>query len=852
MQKRTISARQHWLSGMAMLALSATVPAAGAQQTELLEEIVVTGYARQNARAVEAKRDAAQIGEFMSGDDIGQQPDYNISDSFRRLPGVQTVFDEDEGRYVGVRGLNPNFTFGALDGSAIATAERGNRQLNMEAIPTTAVKRLEVYKSRTPDIEGNAIGGTVNLVTRSAFDSRRTYIVGSAFVGTGDSKDVPGKNFNRKSDDGINFRGDGTFSTLFGPEEQFGLLLTGSFSRKRRDQERNNPGNYTLTNGVPVASSILMSGYPNTVDRYGGTAKLEWQRDADLKVSLSGTYFSQDDNEVRLSHQLTRGAVDAAATGGNKARVSSAGGFVRFNDFPIEKPLRVIQGNVDWNADEDQTIKLRGSYSKATFLEASNQLQFNLPTSTANAYDYTIKDGIPSFTLINPSSFNNPANYAFASYNPYRDKSDDDIREGAIDYGFNTERGDQGWGFGVGLKYRENERNFDTRQEIYRLAPGRSLTLADLLLPSSYVPIYSSNPMLIIDYRRFDSLKTSNPSLLVRDEAATALNALRNDYKVTEKVKAVYLLGQYAGDDYTLIFGGRYEQTDSSVDGYRVAGSSLTPLRRKGDYDDFLPSISANYNITEALKLRLAYAKAIGRPNPSDLGTNETLNQANLTLTRGNPELTARKADNYDLSLEYYLPDDHGILSAATFYKDISNDIFSAAIGNQLIDGTRYSVTQPQNLSGSHIYGVELGFIRNRLDFLPGFLANFGVSGNATWLQAQADLPGGVTFDRLTQQPTWQANAALFYEQGPFKGRISYAYTGKLYTAISASDPTSNRYDKSFKQLDLQARLQLGPYDLIGEARNVTNEHRENYDGLGVRDLNYFGRQFWLGVAFRL
>lgn len=837
--------------------LALAVPAAASAQAsdapanEAPEDIVVTGYGAQNARAVAAKRNAEQIAEFLSGDDIGQQPDYNISDSFRRLPGVQTVFDEDEGRYVGIRGLNPNFTFGTLDGSAVATAERGNRQLNMEAIPTTAVKRLEVYKSRTPDIEGNAIGGTINLVTRSAFDSPGTYLVGSAFIGTGDSQDVPGENFGRNGDDGVNFRGDATFSTTFGPDRQFGILVTGSFSRKRRDQERFNPGGYALTGDVPVATSLLYQGYPNTVDRYGGTAKLEWQPDDTLHLSVGGTHFRQDDHEVRLSHQLTPGT-SRTATGADTARIGSAGGFVRFNDFPIEKPLTVVQGDLAWKPSDDHSLEARASWSKATFLEDSNQLQFNLPTSTANAYDYAIDKGIPTAELDDPSTFLDPSKYAFGSYNPYRDDSTDIIREGALDYRFNADPGDMGWGIGVGGKYRENERDFDTQQQIYRLAAGRSLTLADVVLPTDYVPIFSNYPMLIIDYRKFDAFQGANSGALVLDEAATTLNARRNDYVVTEKVAAGYALARHAGDRHLVIFGLRYEHTDTTIDGYRVSGSTLTPLTRKGKYDSFLPSVALNYDLTDALKLRMSYAKAIGRPNPSELGANETLNQTALTLSRGNPELKPRQADNYDLSLEYYFPGDQGALTFATFYKDIQDDIFSATVGQTVIDGAAYTVTQPQNLSGSRIFGIEVGAIRNRLDFLPGFLANFGVSGNVTWLDGKSRLPGGVTFDRLIQQPEWQFNAALFYEQGPLKARASYARIGKLYTAISATDPNASRYDTAFDQLDLQARIGFEKFDVIAEARNVTDEHRRNFDGFGTRDENYFGRQFWLGVAFRL
>ena len=207
----------------ATMAQSAGQAAAAATTAE---EIVVTGFRAQNRLAIDAKRQSEIIADFLKSDDIGQQPDYNIADSFRRLPGVQTVFDEDEGRYIAVRGLNPSYTIGSLDGGTMATAERGNRQLNLEAIPSTAVSSLEVLKSRTPDIEGNAIGGSINLVTRSAFDKPGLYLFGSALLGISDSQGVPGKGFGRSSDDGPNVRADVTLSTRFGADELMAVSNT--------------------------------------------------------------------------------------------------------------------------------------------------------------------------------------------------------------------------------------------------------------------------------------------------------------------------------------------------------------------------------------------------------------------------------------------------------------------------------------------------------------------------------------------------------------------------------------------------------------------------------------------------
>jgi membrane protein implicated in regulation of membrane protease activity len=90
-----------------------------------IDEIIVVGYRAQNAQAIQARRQDERIADYLAADDIGSQPDYNISDAIRRLPGIQTVFDEDEGKFVSIRGLNPSYTLGAMAAALSAMAGQG-------------------------------------------------------------------------------------------------------------------------------------------------------------------------------------------------------------------------------------------------------------------------------------------------------------------------------------------------------------------------------------------------------------------------------------------------------------------------------------------------------------------------------------------------------------------------------------------------------------------------------------------------------------------------------------------------------------------------------------------------------
>tara|TARA_B100000678_G_scaffold276205_1_gene268810 strand:+ start:4288 stop:6813 length:2526 start_codon:yes stop_codon:yes gene_type:complete len=822
---------------------------AGEPATESSEEIVVTGFRAQNQLAIDAKRKAESVADFLKSDDIGQQPDYNIADSFRRLPGVQTIFDEDEGRYVSIRGLNPSFTVGAFDGATMATAERGNRQLNMEAIPSTSVAALKVVKSRTPDIEGNAIGGSLNLITRSAFDRSGTFLIGNAFIGVSDSQDVPGLGLNRDSDDGLNYRADGTFSTRFGPDRNYGIVVTGSFSRKRRDQERLLPQAVPPETGTVAApagtvTDLLWSDYPNTVDRYGGTVKLEARPAKGLEGSLAYTYFQQDDNELRHTQRLRNTPGDS---------------FVRFNDFPLRKPLHVVNAKLAYETENRHYFAARGSYSQATFLEQSNQLRFNL---VGDAPDFDLRRDGPDVIVsdVDPR-FTDPAEFRFSRYDPYEDDSTDKVTEGQFDYGWNNREGDEGIGIGAGYKYRRTVRDNQRSQEIFNLASGSDLRLDQFVQPEDYTPIFSDFDQIFIDFESFRNFFDANPAVFTRDAKNSDRQNIGGDWRFEEEVNAGYGLLRHRGDRHLIIAGVRYEKTDVttvSVSRSTVSGADVfTPITRTNDYEDWLPSVTGFFDITDDLRIRASWFKGVGRPNPNSVAGQEVIN-ADDSISRPNFTLQPRRADSYEASLEYYLPNDLGIIAVAAFHKDIRNEIYSFS-DIEVIDGQQVVVTQPRNAEGGKVTGFEANVVLNRFDFLPGFLSNFGASANITLLDGSITIRDNNTrrqLDQLPGQAKFLANAALFYEQGPVRVRLTYAHVGPFKSSVNASNPAADRTVEETNNFDLQTRIRLNQgVEIIGEVRNLTDQESRALSGPNqdiTRDISFFGRQFWIGAAFTL
>ena len=832
------------LSSLAGQAFAQSGPAD--QDATQVEEIVVLGYRAQNEQAIQARRADERIADYLAADDIGSQPDYNISDAIRRLPGIQTVFDEDEGKFISIRGLNPSYTLGAFDGATLATSERSNRQLNMEAIPSGAIRQVVVTKSRTPDVDGNAIGGTLNLITRSPFDSAGFYLAGTAEVGTSSDTVVPGKGFGRSYDDAPNWRFDATMSQRFGSSGEFGVLFGVNYLQRNRDQERLLPQQVqpsisaTPTPvGAPAAAGsqtdLLWSTYPNTIERLGGILKLEWEPMTGLRTGVSLVHYVQNDNELRHSQRLRNG------TGGNAS-------FIRFNDFPLEKPTTVAQFFVDWAPDETQTLAFRASYSEAQFLEPSNQLQFNL-TGPAATFDVALQGRVPVATNLDPR-LSNPASYTLLnnSFTPYEDDSDEYVREVAFDYGRNTERGDQGLGFGLGAKVREIKRDNDSTTWNWVLT-GAPLSLSQFAIPTSYRPPFGNLNQIFIDFDAFNAFFKANAASFTggRNENRQA------DWVFDEDVTALYGLVRHAGSRHTLILGGRYEDTATSVERNRTQGAVQSRVTREGQYDHFLPSITFLYDVTDSLRLRAGASRAVGRPNPSQLASGETVNQTTGAINRGNPDLLAREGDSYEASLEYYMPGNTGMVSVGVFRKEIKNEIVTRLTVAGGPNGE--DVTQPVNATQAEVQGLELNAVINNLP-LPGWLSNFGVSANASFIDGSFDT-GGLrgTVDVLQGQADTLGNVAVFYEQGRFRARAAYAYVGEAFTNVSATDLTgvTDRYDAALGTFDLQARYAINDrFELIGEVRNATNEEKINYTGNDIyRDVSFYGRQVWAGTTFR-
>lgn len=139
-------------------------------QNSAMADILVKGVRSGQASALNQQRVADRISNIVSADAIGQFPDQNAAEALQRLPGLSIERDQGEGRFVGIRGIDPNLNNVTINGLNIPSPESGVRSVALDVIPSELIQTLEVSKSVTPDMDGDAIGGSVAVKSVSAFD----------------------------------------------------------------------------------------------------------------------------------------------------------------------------------------------------------------------------------------------------------------------------------------------------------------------------------------------------------------------------------------------------------------------------------------------------------------------------------------------------------------------------------------------------------------------------------------------------------------------------------------------------------------------------------------------------------
>lgn len=844
--------------GAPAAALAQDAPAEAATE---VSEIVVTGQREAQRAAIAVKRRQFEVMDAVSSDDIGKLPDHNTAAALRRIPGVSIMEDQGEPRWPILRGLASTYNRTTIDGAFVGSVDESARTVPMDIVPSVMAGRLEVIKTVTPENDGNAIGGVINVKTRSAFDRKGPFFDGMASYGVYErSGDV-------RNDD-PSYRLSFATGRRFGANDEWGVVVGASHEQLDYDipqvevaapsvreyDAAGKPVNSGAAtgNGIQVPTQLRNFWYNNTKQRSGVNGKLEWRPTNDFRWEASALWASMEDDEERIEFRTEpNGNVsNQTATSGSFA---AGRNIIGLNQPITQRAIALLRTGFEWNAAPQWTLDGDLSYSTAALETPNTSMEFRTAANSNFGFSYDTSNFFPIFTPTNPAAFRNPALFNLQQ----RRVSMTETEENTVQARFNAAFDDGGADRNLKVKFggllRSSERAFATSRIDYTAKPGFSYTLdqVDRAGPDELIQgRYLLTPR--IDVGLAESFFEAN-----RDQFNVKTSAPTGDYDVTEDVYAAYGQGSYRIGDVTLLAGVRYEKTEVGSQAVRSTNGVLTPANNEGGYENWMPSAHLRWDVRDDLIVRAAWTNTIGRPDFGSLAATESVgfDGSQATLSRGNPNLNPRESEGFDLSLEYYPTD--GLISVAVFSKSIDNEIFTLDSVERMDVGRGLEdvlVSTPMNAQSAEIRGIELGF-QQALTMLPAPFDGFGVNANATFLDTEFTFltSAGERHTGLFQQPSTTTNASIYYQRGPLEARISHNYVGGFLETINDTIPNADQYWKGRHLYDasISWRFDNGMTVFV-EGQNLNDAGRREVTGPGrgyLQESAEYGRTFWLGLS---
>lgn len=887
------SVRATFRGACAVLACSASALVAPAQpvapaspatasDTVVLDAFVVTS-SEWNAlqEVMESRRQSVRLTDTVASNDLGVLPDFNIGENLQRLPGISIDLDQAEARYVTVRGFNPNYTSITINGSIFAATERNTRRVMMDTLPASLASSIEVTKTQTPDMEGHSVGGSIDIkgpraIRKQPFTARVSTKVGYY-----------------TNDEGFNKTGpSGTADLLVTRnflDGKMGLAISANYYLRDSytPQEEYGSSRYWYTdagvrvttpyggNGYAVPVERRLYWYHNKRERKGGSVKWEYNPSSDLTFWALGFYNTATDDEARQTDLLTWNTstviTNQTPTSGTLTQ-SSMQQQQFLGKFDFERSIGGVQAGADVRLG-DNTISARLNYSGSYFNNPENWNEWR-QSGSALAVRYHIDGDVIRFEDVNPAARAN-----LAAYRPNRRQFDtrtlrEDVYEAAVDFTSAKSGRIDGLGYKVGGKVRRIDRSFDEDRSRYVpvSASASTYTLAaanvvrtDLLLQTQGMS--GNQSIMIIDPVRsrdsFDAHLAANPAQWSFDEMLTDDNNL--DYSAVEDVTAGYAQAEYRRNKLSVIGGFRYERTQNEGTGRVLRANVWGDTTNSGRYDNWMPSIVANYDFTRSNRLVLAVSKTIGRPAFNQFApVGERINDlvSGLTITRSNPDLKPRESTNFNITLDHYFAKKAGFVSVGAFLADVKNEIFTAASQRDIIlDGMEReaTVTEPSNVDRPYrVRGLEFSFVRS-LDFLPAPLEGFKVNGNLTFIESDFAIRMSDGSYHQTVAPfgapkrAW--NLALLYDKKKFSAKVAWNATGmKLTERINTTDTYRNRYDAGVTRLTASVSYRLNKnWQINASGWNLTGVGRREVLGRNQEIpivIADFGAAYFAGFTY--
>jgi len=867
------------------------------------DEVVVTGIRESQMRSVMQKKQSINIVDALSADDIGNLPEKNVAEAIQRLPGIVLQNDRTEGRFVSIRGGASNRNSVTLNGNTMASTA-DTRATALDLLPAEMVSNVEVTKAVTPDMPGNAVGGSINISTLSAFDRQGSFAFGSLRglnhdQQVGSLRDLQGKD--------VPFRANLTGGTKFGSEDQFGVLF--SVSGSRRDFTTSglkgeswafeaNPDDQGLdTDNIPEAQEQIVEF--NKRNRIALNTSVDWRPGEQTSVYVRPYYTYTDEEKLdnELEYNLGQyGFSEEPEFTDNGARFPAGFGSLDLSLTDEEERLWGTSVGGEHNFGSGVTLSASGTFSRGVLEAAGPDAEFETPITTQASGVADMTNFLFDFFPENPGYVGDGANYMANEVDMEFEENTEDTYSAKTDIRIPFEVSDVPGYLKTGGQLTVRDKEVDQADIGYNYPDfddgGGPLTLDDYRAPrvqtqqvgNSLLPFADTeqfrndflsnicNPDLSTPFSSDSDRSCRNNTLFEINEAGARQNDIEDDSQNEEEIYAGYAMASVDVGALTALVGARVEHTSTFSRRFTLVeerdGEEIGDETFEKAYTDLLPSVHLTYEVNDDLQLRGAWSNTIGRPDYDELSSfseveiNDQGNETTASVEEGNPNLEPFRAMNFDLGAEYYF-ENGGLASVAGFYKHIDNPIFrfeteEQNVENPFGDGRtfdRVSRTQDRNADAGEILGVEATY-QQPFTFLPEPFDGVGINSNVTVTDSEVDVPSRPNADLpFFEQADLVYNIAPYYQAGGFEGRVAINYRDDYLVNIDDDGPLEDTFVDDRTTVDINARYEfadlLGQPTVMFQVENATNEPEVEYEGrenaLGFHFLS--GRTFTLGLS---
>lgn len=855
---------------------------------KILGEVVVKGNLEGQEKALNQQRASDNIKNVISADLIGRFPDLNVAEALQRVPGINIERDRGEGGEVQMRGAPPSFTTVNVNGEQIPGSQsEGQRNQELSVIPVDQLSSIEVNKAITPDMDGDNIGGTIDLKTPTA---KGIKLKGKVELGGGYNNII--QRFNAIGRASFNQR---FFATDKVTDGKLGISIGGSYFATDNGRDRiqySYPANYTTaSDGKQYVLPVYyrLRDLENIRTRTGFAATTDYKFNEKNRITFNYMYSRRfdSDNEKRAQFDFNRGTptapqweIEAGEGLPNINRSTVVRRFINPRTFDVKTNTFTLEGTHQFQKlIIDYTL-----FSSTASNEDNKGRSYDFRTSPLQARLVDYGTDFLNVVARNPETdINSP--FIVNSFRSYSDRNTivkAQNRSAKINFGIPFQINENNGIIKFGTKYRNitstRRIDFDERDFVNDGTINTMSLFASLLSDREDQQFLRGRVRFgpTINPSLADQFINANPSLFQRDEQSNLNQSVPQFYDANEEVIAGYGMAKLNIKKFMFLAGLRYERTNvtykafayEAADGSNVSSGTISEVTGSRSFDFVLPNFHIKYSIDPLTILRAALTYSFARSSFVALAPTQRISVINQEIDLGNPDLLPARSTNFDIMFEKFLKN-VGIISGGVFYKKIKDFNFNRNFVEQRTVNIRnpnnpnetqqvtldFTIEQPQNGEVADLYGAEIN-IQSNLDFLPGVLSGIGIYANYTYTHSNAS-----TFDRknirLPGQATHTGNFAISYDWKGFSMRAALNFNGGVIRSLGpVGTLNSNDFDTwraDRYQLDLQTSYNIGKgFRVYAEFINLTNRPELEYFGIRTRPSNIEYYDWWnrFGVSY--